>query len=115
MNPRKFALVIHVEYGNLTILDKTCRYCPARELIIAHQNDLKAELANSSSRFDPEVPGNPYLVIGTVELKAWRQGLQRPLPLDHVRDRTSEFKRVLRLLVDHGGWKPGGRNVRAAV
>ena len=115
MNPRKFALIIHVENGDLTILGKTCRYCPACELIIAHQNDLEDELANSFSRFDPEVLGNPYLVIGTVELKAWRQGLQRPLPLDHIRDRTSEFKRVLKLSVDRGGWKPADRHPPAPI
>jgi hypothetical protein len=72
MNPRKFALIIHIENGDLTILGKTCRYCPVCELIIAHQNDLEAEIVNSFSRLDPEILGKPYLVIGTVQLKAWR-------------------------------------------
>lgn len=99
MNPRKFALLIHIEGGDLTILGKTCQYCPACELIIAHQNELEAELARSFSKSGPEILGNPYLVIGTVELKAWREGLQRTLPLNHFRGRTSEFKRVLKLSV----------------
>jgi len=115
MNPRKFALIIHVEDEGLIILGKTCRYCPACELIIAHQNDLEAELANSSSRFDSDISGNPYLVIGTVELKAWRQGLRRALPLDHFRDRTSDFKRVLRMSLDRGGWKPADHHPPAPI
>ena len=115
MNPRKFALLIHIEGGDLTILGKTCRYCPACELIIAHQIELEAELANSVSKSGPEAPGNPYFVIGTVELKTWRQGLQRPLLLDHIRDRTSEFKRVLKLSVDPGGWKQSGRYRRVPI
>jgi hypothetical protein len=89
MNPRKFALLIHIEGGDLTILGKTCRYCPACELIIAHQNELEAELAIVFSSRAPGLVGNPYLILGTVELKAWRQGLQRSLSLEYIRERTA--------------------------
>lgn len=106
---RKFALLIHVERSDLTILGKTCRYCPACELIIAHQNELEAELAHAFSTRVPEVVGNPYLILGTVELKAWRQGLQRSLPLEQIRKRTAEFKQYIELSVDRGGWKPSRR------
>jgi len=84
MNPRKFALLIH----------------------IAHQNELEAELAIVFSSRAPGLVGNPYLILGTVELKAWRQGLQRSLSLEYIRERTAEFKRYIKLSVDPGGWKP---------
>lgn len=106
MNPRKFALLIHIEGDDLTILGKTCRYCPACELIIAHQNELEAELAIAFSPRAPGLVGNPYLILGTVELKAWRQGLQRSPSLEYIRERTAEFKRYIKLSVDPGGWKP---------
>lgn len=34
---RKVPLVIHVDPRNLVSINKTCRYCPACDLLIAHQ------------------------------------------------------------------------------
>lgn len=106
MNLRKFALLIHIEGAGLLILGKTCRYCPICEMIIAHQNELETELVNTFLKRAPEIVGNPYLVLGTVQLKAWREGIQRPLTLEQIRDQTSDFKRYLKLSVDRGGWMP---------
>ncbi len=105
-HPRKFPLLIHVEkYGPLT-LGKTCRYCARCELIVAHQDELEAELAHSLARIAPEAVGSEYLVLGTMDKKVWQQGLrgggtELGAALEHV----AEFKKVLDLKIE-GGWVP---------
>jgi hypothetical protein len=104
---RKFALFIHLEgWGPLT-LGKTCRYCSHCELIIAHQDELEAQLAHSMSKLAPKVIGNEYLVLGTLDMKVWREGLKGSgqtvvEALKHVAD----FKKTLELHVEPGGWRP---------
>ncbi len=107
---RKFALFIHIDAWGPLALGKACRYCSRCELIMAHQNELEAELARSFSQIAPEVIGHEYLVLGTVDKKVWQEGLagdgkQLGEMLKHVAD----FKRVLKLEVDPGGWYPAER------
>src|SRR4051812_22024147 len=72
---RKFALLIGVEEFGLMALGKTCRFCPACDFIIVHQDELEALLTASFSTYQPELIGNKYYVIGTVERKTWRKGM----------------------------------------
>ncbi len=111
---RKFVFFIHIdEWGPMT-LGKTCRYCSRCELIMAHQDELEAQLAHSFSQIAPEVIGHEYLVLGTVDKKVWKvwkegltgDGKQLGETLQHVAD----FKRVLKLEVDPGGWYPAERD-----
>src|SRR4051794_16872153 len=74
-HPRKFALFIHIDRWGPLVFGKTCRYCSGCELIVAHQDELEAELAQSFLRLAPEVVGNKYLVVGTMDPKVWKQGL----------------------------------------
>ncbi|MCA1635127.1 MAG: hypothetical protein LC802_15905 [Acidobacteria bacterium] len=77
---RKIALLVGVEEFGLMVLGKTCRYCPACDFIIAHQDELEALLAAGFAAHEPEVIGNDYYVIGTVERKIWRKGMRVPSP-----------------------------------
>jgi hypothetical protein len=104
-HPRKFALLIHVDKWGPMVLGKTCRYCTPCELIIAHQDELEAELSNSLSRIAPEVVGNEYMVLGMMDKKAWQGGLRGGgMPLEAGLDHVAEFKHVLDLKVE-GGWQ----------
>jgi hypothetical protein len=67
---RKFALFIHIDKWGPMALGKTCRYCSRCELIMAHKDELEAQLEHSFSQIAPEVIGNEYLVLGTIENKA---------------------------------------------
>jgi hypothetical protein len=49
----------------LLALNKTCRYCPRCDLLIAHQDELEAWLAAFFTERQPEIVGNDFLVIGT--------------------------------------------------
>jgi hypothetical protein len=106
-HPRKFALFVHIDsWGPLT-LGKTCRYCTPCELIIVHPHEMEAELAHSFSQLKPEVIGNDYFVVGTVDKAVWKQGLQgEPLSLDGILKHLADFKGVLTLDVEPGRWRP---------
>jgi hypothetical protein len=106
-HPRKFALFIHVDNCGPLVLGKTCRYCTRCELIVAHQDEVEAEMAQSLGRIAPEAVGGEYLVLGTMDRKLWQQGLRSggtelAASLEHV----AEFRRVFDLKVE-GGWGPG--------
>jgi hypothetical protein len=88
-------------------LGKTCRYCARCELIMAHQDELEAQLAHSFSRLAPEVIGNKYMVLGTVEKSIWKRGLkERGNQMNEVLKQTADFKKELDLEVAPGGWYP---------
>jgi len=88
-------------------LGKTCRYCTRCELIIAHQDELEAELAYSLGKIAPRVIGNKYMVVGTVEKSIWQSGLTGSgIDIGEVLKHTADFKKVLDLEVEPGGWYP---------
>jgi hypothetical protein len=92
-------------------LGKTCRYCTRCELIIVHQHELEAELAYSFRTIAPHVVGNKYMVLGTVDKRTWQRGLQGSGPqLDEVLKHTADFKTVLDLQVEPGGWYPASQS-----
>ena len=102
---RKFALLINVDDWGPMVLGKTCRYCTPCELIMAHQDELESELAYSFASLAPEVIGNEYIVLGTVDKKLWKQGLKGGQPqLEETLQHVADFKRVLTLEVEPGGW-----------
>ena len=110
---RKFALMIHIEEWGLMALGKTCRYCPRCELIMAHQDELEAELANVSIQIAPEACGNEYTVFGTMERKAWRHQLSgKGLPLEETLEHVTVFTKVLTLEVEPGGRYPAKKKSR---
>ena len=111
---RKFALFIHIDGWGPLALGKTCRYCSRCELIIAHQDELEAELAQSLRAVAPQVVGKSYLVVGTLDKGVWRAGLQGPgRPLDEALDYLADFKKVYDLHVEPGGWVPADQAGKA--
>jgi hypothetical protein len=104
---RKFALFIHIDAWGPMALGKTCRYCSRCELIMAHQDELEAQLEHSFSQIAPEVIGNEYLVLGTIDKKVWKEGLAGGGgDLGEMLKHMADFKRVLKLEVEPGGWYP---------
>ena len=70
----KFPLFIHVEGFGTLVLGKTCRYCSRCELIVDHRDELESQLANGPAQLKPCAGG--YLVIATMDMKAWQPGLK---------------------------------------
>ncbi len=105
-HPRKFALFIHVTSLGPMLQGKTCVYCSPCELVVVHQHELEAQMAHALSNIAPEVIGNEYLVLGTVEKQAWKAGLGGAgQNLDEMRKHMADFASVLTLHVDPGGWR----------
>jgi hypothetical protein len=104
---RKFALLIHIDEWGPLALGKTCRFCTPCELIIAHKDELDAELAHSLAALAPHSVGKSYLVLGTIDKKVWRAGLEGPAtPLGAALEHVAEFRKVMELHVEPGGWGP---------
>jgi hypothetical protein len=100
---RKLPLIIHVEPMHMLSLNKTCRYCPYCDLLIAHQDDVEHLLASVFTELKPEVLGNNYLVIGTVDRPAWKRGMQQQLTLQDAIEELHDFKEVVTFKIT-GGW-----------
>ncbi len=103
---RKFALLIHIDPQNLIALGKTCRFCPKCELIIARQDELEKLLTAMFEQRDPSVIGNKYLVLGTINQKAWREGLDKPKTIGEMLPLAAEFKGYRTIMQEPGGWFP---------
>jgi hypothetical protein len=94
---RKVPLVIHVDPINPMVINKSCRYCPACELLIAHQDEVEAELAAFFARRTPDLVGNSYLVIGTLDRDVWKRGVAEPLAIQEMVEQLHDFVEVLEL------------------
>src|SRR4051794_15236027 len=68
---RKLPLLIHIEPNQLLALNKTCRYCPTCDLLIAHQDEIEGVVAPFLGERAAELTEDDYFVLGTVERKAW--------------------------------------------
>jgi hypothetical protein len=87
----------------LLSLNKTCRYCPRCDLLIAHQDDVEHLLASIFTGQKPEVVGNDYLVIGTLDRPAWKRGTQQQLNPQEMFDALHDFKEAVTFKLT-GGW-----------
>ena|SRR5215212_618793 len=103
---RKLPLLIHIEPIQLLALNKTCRYCPTCDLLIAHQDEIEAVLAAFLGKRTAEVSEDDYFVLGTMERKAWREGIHQPRSTEEMRDATHDFKDYREVQVSPGGWFP---------
>ena len=106
MKQRKLPLFIHIDPMNGVVLNKTCRYCPDCDLLIAHQDQIEGLLAAMFAEHNPSIIGNDYLVLGTVERAAWREGVKQPKGIPDMLEHLHDFKEVHSVRVQPGGWYP---------
>jgi hypothetical protein len=88
---RKLPLLIHINPMNLIALNYTCRYCKKCDLLVAHKHEIEYSLYHLFSERDPSVIGNDYLVVGTVEKKIWRAGLNKPTAIGDMLPQARDF------------------------
>ncbi len=103
---RKVPLVIHIEPVHPMILNKRCRYCPDCDLMITHKDELEHWLAVSFQERAPEIIGNDYLILGTVEKATWRKQNKEPIPMGDLPAYLHDFKEYLQIARSPGGWYP---------
>jgi hypothetical protein len=104
---RKFALFIHIDEWGPMVLGKTCRYCSRCEMVMVQRAELETELAHGLNQIAPQIIGNDYLVLGTIQKKIWRQGLDgQAKPLAEMLNWVADFKHQYELDYKPGGWYP---------
>lgn len=102
---RKLPLLIHVESNYLIALNYTHRYCRHCDLLIAHKHEIENYLTQMFRDQASELIGNNYLIVGTVEKKAWRDGIKQPKMPDEIIPYTHDFKMVYQeLRMTRPGW-----------
>jgi hypothetical protein len=101
---RKHCLVIHVEPDFLLALNKSCRYCPYCDLIIAKKAELEGMLAAICGQHAPGVTGNDYFVYGTIDRKDWKAGQVGKLSQPECLQRSYPFKDAWKFEVIPAGW-----------
>jgi len=103
---QKIPLVVHVDPHHPVVLNKHCRYCPDCDILIAHQDELEHQLTAAFEAYAPEVIGNDYLVMGTVDKAAWRKQRKEPIPMGKLPEYLHVFKAYLTLSHTPAGWYP---------
>lgn len=96
---RKFPLVVHVEPRQIFILNKKCRFCTKCDLIITRKSELESLVATAFEDNRPEIIGNDYLVMGTLEKHHWRQR-------DKVANDENEIIELMCVFKDALNFKP---------
>lgn len=105
--PRKFALLIGVEDIAAFVQGKTCKYCSKCRMILVQQDELEFELAISGERHFPEILGHEYLVVGVVEIKAFKEGMAGSgATLMDTMKYVSDIRKYYDLSYTPGGWFP---------
>jgi hypothetical protein len=108
---RKVPLFIHVDPHYPIALNYTCRYCKKCDLLIAHKHEIERLLTQMFIHSNPAIIGNEYMIMGTVDKKAWREGLkQAKLAADVISSHLSVFKTFYQeLRHTQVGWYPEGQ------
>ncbi len=94
---RKVPLVIYVDPINPVAIHKNCRYCPACDLLITHQDEVEQQLSALFANCAPELIGNDYLVLGTLDRDIWKRGVAEPLAIQEMVEQLHDFVEVLEL------------------
>jgi hypothetical protein len=107
---RKVPLLIHIDPKYPIALGYTCRYCKHCDLLIAHKLEIEHLLTMMFRQYEPGVIGNEYLIIGTVEKKAWREGLKQPKEATETISQLHDFKTVYaEIRTTRPGWYGPGQ------
>jgi hypothetical protein len=107
---RKLPLLIHIDPLHMVALNYTCRYCQDCDLLIAHKHEVERLLTDLFLRADPEAIGNDYLILGTVEKKAWREGMEQSKPVNEMLPHVSQFVEYYKeLCMTQPGWFPANK------
>jgi hypothetical protein len=107
---RRFCLFIHVAPHHLLSFNKTCRYCPVCDLIIVKKVDLEHYLVLTFEQQAPDVIGNDYLVMGTLDRQLHHRGKKGELLQQSAIDAFFPFLDHRQFEVERGGWAPASGN-----
>lgn len=100
---RKFPLVIHIEPRQIFVLNKKCKYCTRCDLIIVLKPEVKTLMTISFEDKIPDIVGNNYLVMGTLEKSDWRARKNMQDDVEII-ERMYAFREVWDFELIRPGW-----------
>jgi hypothetical protein len=106
MRQRKLPLFIHVNPAQPVSLNKTCKYCPDCDLLMAHRDEIEKHLNDLVAQLHPgeaALGHEDYLIIGTLERAAWKQNIENYLTIEEILGNLHDFKEVTSFKL-MGGW-----------
>ena len=71
-----------------------------------HQDELEQVLTLTYQKHKPEIIGNEYLVLGTLEPTSWRKREKEPIRFGNVQERVHDFKEYLKVKYIPAHWGP---------
>jgi hypothetical protein len=106
---RMHCLLIHIEPTQLVSFNKSCRLCARCGLLIVRKAELKAYLAAvCTERGRPELVGNEYLVVGTIDRALHRKGKKGGIDPATAAKACVPLRKQVEF-TPGGGWElPGG-------
>ena len=107
---KKLPLAIHIGDWGMIILNKTCRFCPRCDLLIAHRDEIETLLSQVLPSDASHTIGKDILIVGTVERKEWRRGLTKPLTGPEMLDALHDFKDYVQFEPPRWEYTGGGSN-----
>jgi hypothetical protein len=106
---RKHCLLIHIEPKHLFSLNKSCRYCLGCDLIIVKQAELENLLVSICEQYAPDIIGNEYLVLGTMDRKDWKDAQAGKMSHQEAVKCAYPFENAWKFEVRPAGWYPKSR------
>jgi len=106
MKVRKYPFFIVVFPEQPLILNMSGKFCPSCDLLILHQDKVEELLTAAMIRLNPDLIGNEYVVIGTLERKGWLEGQKNPHGLKAMFEHLHDFKESVFVEVQPAHWGP---------
>lgn len=94
---RKFALIIHVDPKGIYPTRINCRWCKPCQIIIPHKYDLEELLKTNLAKIAPEQVDSDFLIIGTLDMKTWKDLSTGKADFEIMRKWTSDFLNVIEI------------------
>lgn len=100
---KKLPLAIHLEKKKIIfILNKTCKFCPYCDLIIAKKHELDSIIMQFLGL--NHITKDYYFVMGTQDKVVYRKGLNKELIKENPLEGVSIFKNVWNFEVQPSYW-----------
>ena len=106
---KKLPLTIMLEKEkNIFVLNKTCKYCPFCELLIAKKQEIKKIVKMFLGK--RILREKDYYVIGTQDKKVWRKGMNMDYDQKEQFNGIILFKDIWNFEVQPAGWYRDNKN-----
>lgn len=103
---RKHPFGIHIDPDVLMTLNMSGPYCPTCDLIILHKDKVETLLVLTFETANPDIIGNDYLIMGTIERSQWRKASKEGGTVKDFFDNLHDFKKVVVFEPMHYVWLP---------